>query len=83
MKKVKFHDFTVGLTNEEKTNLWHSIVYIITMWAVNYDSLPGVFFIESNVIVHENYNVFIFQPTFLQELIGMTDIGLKITINSM
>lgn len=41
MKKVKFHDFTVGLTNEEKTNLWHSIVYIITMWAVNYDSLPG------------------------------------------
>jgi uncharacterized pyridoxamine 5'-phosphate oxidase family protein len=48
------------------------------MWAVNDNSRPRVLFIESNVIIHENNNVFIFQSTFPQELIGMTNISLGI-----
>jgi len=51
------------------------------MWAVNDNSRPRVLFIESNVIIHENNNVFIFQSTFPQDLIGMTNISLGIFRN--
>ena len=47
------------------------------MWAVYDDSRPRVLFIERDVIIHENNDVFIFQSTFLQELIGMANISLK------
>ena len=58
-------------------NLWHSTIHIAAIRIVNDNSRPRVLFIESNVIIHENNNVFIFQPTSFQDLIGMTNISLR------
>ena len=61
----------------KETNLWNSLVNIITMRTVNNDSRPRVLFVESNVVIHENNNVFILNAAFLQDLIRMTYISLK------
>lgn len=43
---------------------------------VDDDAGPGIINMERNVVIHENNDVFIFQPTFLQYLVCMAYISL-------
>lgn len=49
------------------------------MRAVNYDSGPRILFVVSDIIIHEDNNVFILQPILPQQLVGMTNVSLKLT----
>lgn len=57
-------------------NLWNILVDILAMRAVDDDSRPWIFFIVSNVIIHKNDNVFIFETASFEDLVRMAYISL-------
>ncbi|KAJ0615609.1 hypothetical protein HanIR_Chr02g0081181 [Helianthus annuus] len=57
------------------------MIHIITIRAVNNDSLPGILRIIRDVIIHENNYIFILKATGFQYLICMTYICLQQTKN--
>lgn len=58
-------------------NLGNPIINIIPIGFVDEDARPWIIYVKCNIIIHENYDVFIFQPSFLKNLICMAYISLQ------
>lgn len=64
----------------DKTHLRDALVDVTTLRVVDNSAWPRIFTVMRNVIKHKNNNVFIFQSSFLQNLVSMAHISLH-TIN--
>lgn len=65
---------------EDKPYLRDALVDVTTLRVVDNSAWPRIVTVMRNVIKHKNDNVFVFQSSFLQNLVSMAHISLQ-TIN--